>query len=495
MIEARGLGHRYKKDTWVFRGVDVTAHEGRVLAVLGPNGRGKSTLLRALAGLLAPTEGTVTTSAPVAYVPQSHSAAFAYSVADMVLMGRSRHLKSYAVPGRRDRELAAHALEQVGIAHMAGRSYAELSGGEQQMVLIARALAAQCRVMVLDEPVSSLDLHNQARVLTILQNLAADGMGIALTTHHPDHALHLADDAVLVLGPDDVRTGPAAQLLDAQALSELYGLPVATARVDGPRGPRTVVVPDLGPGRALSPRTSHPRRGCTPRREGDSRMTSAASLGRRPAPWPPCPCPDASVRYVTMGTYPPVEISPGRSVATVDLYGLDATALAGVKGLMLSLGCDQIFLERCRGLLEDFVRAGGRVVVNGHVRRPFLPGLAPWRAIDHHGPDDLRVVPVSQHRVWKGVDYDELLYRTGVPGTPAEPNWHGWGRGFLRPRLPRLRTRERDRGQCDRPAQAPLDVILPWATGRSWPTPGTICTGSATPTAPPGTWGRVSSTG
>ncbi|NYV75155.1 ABC transporter ATP-binding protein [Streptomyces sp. UH6] len=249
MIEARGLGHRYTKDRWIFRGVDVTAAEGRVLAVLGPNGRGKSTLLRLLAGLAAPTEGTVTASAPVAYVPQSHSAAFAYSVADMVLMGRTRHLKAYGTPGRRDRELAAQALERVGITHMADRSYAELSGGEQQMTLIARALAAQCRVMVLDEPVSALDLRNQARVLTLLQELAAAGLGIVLTTHHPDHALHLADDAVLVLGPDDVRVGPAAGLLDAEALGELYGLPVSTAVVDGPRGPRVTVVPDLGPAR------------------------------------------------------------------------------------------------------------------------------------------------------------------------------------------------------------------------------------------------------
>ncbi|MFI8305292.1 ABC transporter ATP-binding protein [Streptomyces sp. NPDC085927] len=248
-VAGRGLGHRYSKDRWVFRGVDVTAHEGRVLAVLGPNGRGKSTLLRILAGLTAPVEGSVETTSAVAYVPQSHSAAFAYSVADMVLMGRSRHLKAYATPGRRDRELAAEALERVGIAHMTDRSYAELSGGEQQMTLIARALAAQCRVMVLDEPVSALDLRNQARVLTLLQELAVGGLGIVLTTHHPDHALHLADDAVLVLGPDDVRTGPAAQLLDADALGELYGLPVATAVVDGPRGPRVTVVPDLGPTR------------------------------------------------------------------------------------------------------------------------------------------------------------------------------------------------------------------------------------------------------
>ncbi|MFP3117064.1 ABC transporter ATP-binding protein [Streptomyces sp. Iso 434] len=249
LVEARGLGHRYTKDRWIFRGVDVAARPGRVLGVLGPNGRGKSTLLRLLAGLARPTEGTVTAHAPVAYVPQSHASPFTYSVTDMVLMGRSRHLKAYATPGRRDRELAETALDRVGIAHMAHRSYAELSGGEQQMTLIARALAAECRLMVLDEPVSALDLRNQARVLTLLQELAADGLGIVLTTHHPDHALHLADDAVLVLGPDDVRTGPAAALLDAAALGELYGLPVTTAEVAGPRGPRTTVVPDLGPAR------------------------------------------------------------------------------------------------------------------------------------------------------------------------------------------------------------------------------------------------------
>ncbi|MFE7622901.1 ABC transporter ATP-binding protein [Streptomyces sp. NPDC057509] len=250
LVEARALGHRYTKDRWVFRGVDVTARPGRVLAVLGPNGRGKSTLLRLLAGLARPTEGTVNAYAAVAYVPQSHASAFTYSVADMVLMGRSRHLKAYSTPGRRDRALAAEALERVGIAHMADRSYSELSGGEQQMTLIARALAAECRLMVLDEPVSALDLRNQARVLTLLQELAAGGLGILLTTHHPDHALHLADDAVLVLGPDDVRTGPAAELLDADALTELYGLPVTTVPVPGPRGPRATVVPDLGPTRA-----------------------------------------------------------------------------------------------------------------------------------------------------------------------------------------------------------------------------------------------------
>lgn len=98
LVEARGLGHRYTKDRWIFRGIDVEARPGRVLGVLGPNGRGKSTLLRLLAGVARPTEGTVTAHAPVAYVPQSHALPFTYPVTDMVLMGRSRHLKAYATP-------------------------------------------------------------------------------------------------------------------------------------------------------------------------------------------------------------------------------------------------------------------------------------------------------------------------------------------------------------------------------------------------------------
>ncbi|MEV3873880.1 ABC transporter ATP-binding protein [Streptomyces sp. NPDC049906] len=252
MIEARSIGYRYSRERFVFRDVSLASHEGRVHAVLGPNGRGKTTLLRCLAGLLTPTEGTVTSDSPVSYVPQSHGATFSYPVADMVLMGRSRQLKAYASPGRRDRHLADEALERVGITELRERDYAHLSGGERQLVLIARALAAQCRIMVLDEPVSALDLRNQARVLTLLQSLAAEGMGIALTTHHPDHALHLADDVTLVLGPEDVRTGPAADLLTAELLTEVYGLPVTTDRVDGPRGPRTLVVPDLGPARPTS---------------------------------------------------------------------------------------------------------------------------------------------------------------------------------------------------------------------------------------------------
>lgn len=254
MIELRDAGYRYAADRWVFRHVDATVREGRVLAILGPNGRGKTTLLRCLAGLARPVEGEVRSPTPAAYVPQSHGSAMSYTVADMVLMGRSRHLKAYSTPGSRDRRAAAEALERVGIAALAHRAFVELSGGERQLVLIARALTAQSAIMVLDEPAAALDLHNQARVLTLLHELAHAGMGIVMTTHHPDHALHLADDVLLVVGPEDVRTGPAEVLLTGPTLSELYGLPLTVAEVRDPGGARRgVVVPDLGPGRPHRP--------------------------------------------------------------------------------------------------------------------------------------------------------------------------------------------------------------------------------------------------
>ncbi|WP_308798982.1 hypothetical protein [Streptomyces sp. UH6] len=132
----------------------------------------------------------------------------------------------------------------------------------------------------------------------------------------------------------------------------------------------------------------------------------------------------APVQYVVMGGGGSSPMAPPAPYATVDLYDLFAAGedllLGGeVKGLMFSLNCDQVFLERRAPMLERFVRSGGRVLVNGHVVRPFLPGLAPWRAVDHHGPSDLRVTPVTPHPVWEGVDFHELLYRTGVPGTPT----------------------------------------------------------------------------
>ncbi len=140
MLDAKSISFRYSaKGPWIFEDVTVTASAGEVLAVLGPNARGKTTMLKCLSGLLTPVTGTVTSSGTIGYVPQSHAVAFSFTVLDIVLMGRARKVRIYSSPTNADRDAALDALGRVGILHLADRDYGGLSGGERQLVLIARA--------------------------------------------------------------------------------------------------------------------------------------------------------------------------------------------------------------------------------------------------------------------------------------------------------------------------------------------------------------------
>ncbi|MGW0734382.1 ABC transporter ATP-binding protein [Streptomyces sp. NPDC002851] len=232
MLELDRLGFAHHGDRWLFRSVSHRLAPGEILTVLGPNGRGKTTLLRCLVGLTEPTEGRIRAQGAIGFVPQSHRTTFAYTVLDMVLMGRVRHLRPLTTPGPRDYEHALAALDRVGLTALADRDYPTLSGGERQLVLIARAIAAEGPVLVLDEPASALDLRNQGRVLHLLRSLADEGRTIVLTTHHPDHALEIADTALLLYGGADVRVGPADALLTDTAVSALYGVRAHTLTLD-----------------------------------------------------------------------------------------------------------------------------------------------------------------------------------------------------------------------------------------------------------------------
>jgi iron complex transport system ATP-binding protein len=227
VLELDTVGFTYSRADWVFRDVSFQVRPGTATAVLGPNGSGKTTLVRCAAGLLTPAEGTVRRQTGAGYVPQAHGSAFAYRALDMVLMGRARQVGVFRSPGSADRAAAVDAMERVGVAGLQDRLFPTLSGGEQQLVLIARAIAAGCPVLVLDEPATGLDLKNQVRVLTLLRELMRDGMALLLSTHHPDHALYLADRVVL-LARSGARTGQAAELLTDEELTALYGVPVST---------------------------------------------------------------------------------------------------------------------------------------------------------------------------------------------------------------------------------------------------------------------------
>lgn len=242
MLELRDVGFHYPGSDWVFRHVSLEVPPGSVTAVLGPNGRGKTTLVRCAAGLTRPQEGSIRHDATIGFVPQARGGAFAYRAVDMVLMGRVRQVGLFSSPSRADRVAALDALERIEIGHLAERQFPTLSGGEQQLVLIARAIASESPVLVLDEPTTGLDLRNQAQILALLRKLVAEAMSVLLTTHHPDHALYLADSVVLMGGPDDIRSGPAADLLTDAELSRLYGLDVQTITYDQSGGKRQAII-------------------------------------------------------------------------------------------------------------------------------------------------------------------------------------------------------------------------------------------------------------
>ncbi len=224
-------------------GLSLHLPAGKILAVLGPNGRGKTTLLKTILGLQTPADGVVHLQGHAAYVPQRSDALFAYDVLAMVTMGRARHLRWYASPGARDREIARECLRAVRLEHLADRPFQALSGGEQQLVCIARAMASASPIIVLDEPSAALDLHNQDIILSLLRRLAREqGLTVVFSTHQPQHAQHIADQTLL-MHTDACEVGPTADMCVDERLSRLYQLPVRVTTLRGDSGDIHGVIP------------------------------------------------------------------------------------------------------------------------------------------------------------------------------------------------------------------------------------------------------------
>lgn len=231
-IEASGLGRRAIDGTWLWRRADFSVRAGQIVAVLGRNGSGKTTLLRTLLGLLKPDEGHIRTVAATGYVPQLTQLALSFAVRDVVAMGRFRHVRLFRDLSPADVRAVDMALDNVGIADLAKRSFLELSGGERQLVLIARALASDCSALILDEPCAALDLDNQRRILSLLGPLARrNELGIVFSSHYPDHVFAVADAVVVLRRGEMPVCGPVDQVLTAGMLSQTYGVPVQVLEI------------------------------------------------------------------------------------------------------------------------------------------------------------------------------------------------------------------------------------------------------------------------
>ncbi|HWR02065.1 MAG TPA: ABC transporter ATP-binding protein [Chlorobaculum sp.] len=259
VLQMKGAGLGYNGRA-IVDDVDLEIRSGDILCLLGQNGAGKTTLFRTMLGFIRPVYGTISVDGMdlsrlspkevagfVSYVPQSYAMPFSYKVRDVVLFGRTAHLGMFSAPGRKDRSIAMECLEILDMAHLAERSFNELSGGERQMVVIARALAQEARFMILDEPASNLDYGNQVRVIRKIRELARRSIGILMATHHPDHAFMVASRVAVLSNGRLGHNGHSGEMLTPETLKSIYGVDVQVfdAPDDG-FGIRKVCAPVVG---------------------------------------------------------------------------------------------------------------------------------------------------------------------------------------------------------------------------------------------------------
>jgi len=247
LLRVEGLRFAYDGERGpVVDGVSLRLGRGEVLAILGPNGAGKTTLLHILLGILKAQSGEIwldgrelstctrsEISRAVGLAPQFEHVAFEYSVEEYVLMGRAPHLGMLELPTQDDDTLAVDALDQLGLLALRHRSMLELSGGERQMVVLARALAQQARLLLMDEPLAHLDLSNKGRILAVIRRLSEAGVAVVFTTHEPDMVQGVAHRVLLMREGQVVASGQTEAVLTSETLSQTYGVPIRVIHVEG----------------------------------------------------------------------------------------------------------------------------------------------------------------------------------------------------------------------------------------------------------------------
>ena len=250
-IDAISFGYTQKA---VLTDINLSITKGEVVALLGPNGCGKSTLIKIMLGLLRPDAGRVLLNGKnirkldtgylaqeIAYVPQIHKSSFPYTVLDVVLMGRIPHKTFFFRYSNKDLRIAQNALERLSILHLASRAYTEISGGERQLTLIARALAQGANTFIMDEPAGGLDYGNQLKLLDQIVKLSREGYTFVKATHSPEHALWIANRAVMIKEGKIVADGPCDDVINTENLFHLYNARVNVLKFND--GPFNVCVP------------------------------------------------------------------------------------------------------------------------------------------------------------------------------------------------------------------------------------------------------------
>jgi iron complex transport system ATP-binding protein len=244
-ISVRGVSFGYTNKT-VFRDINLDIAHGEIVTLLGPNGCGKSTLIKLMLGLYRPGQGSIhldgvdisrldskTIARMIAYVPQIHRSTFPYTVMDIVLMGRIPHKTFFFRYSKEDMNIAHDAMERLSISQLAERPYTELSGGERQLTVVARAIAQGARTLIMDEPATGLDYGNQLRLLDQIVQFSREGYTFIKSTHSPEHALWVADRAVMIKDGAIVADGRCEEVISTESLLHLYNAEVNVLKLNG----------------------------------------------------------------------------------------------------------------------------------------------------------------------------------------------------------------------------------------------------------------------
>lgn len=221
----------------IIKNISIEVNSGEILCILGPNGVGKTTLFKTIFGFLKIQSGEISVDGKdihnyspkelaklLGYVPQAHNPPFPFKVIDVVLMGRACHIGTFSTPSKRDIDIAIDALRSLDILHLKDKVYTEISGGEKQLVLIARTLAQQAKMLIMDEPTSNLDYGNQIKVLNHIKKLAQNGIGIIMTSHFPNQVFLCATKVAMLNKGRLVKIGNPNDVITKESLKEVYGV-------------------------------------------------------------------------------------------------------------------------------------------------------------------------------------------------------------------------------------------------------------------------------
>jgi iron complex transport system ATP-binding protein len=253
-LDIKDAAFSYNGGNNVFEDITFSIREGDVFCILGPNGTGKSTLIRCINGISKLNQGDVLLDGKnihsldktgiakkIGYIPQTHNPAFPFSVLDVVLMGRAPHIGLLSTPTEKDIRIAEDAIKTLDISHLIDKPYTGISGGERQLVLIARVLAQQPRVLLLDEPTSHLDFGKQMHILSIIDELAESGLSIIMSSHFPDHAFISSNKVAIMNKGTFIDVGSADDVITKDNLKRAYGVDATIVHVD--EADTTVCVP------------------------------------------------------------------------------------------------------------------------------------------------------------------------------------------------------------------------------------------------------------